>query len=74
MSGPGRWSLGVGIVLLVVAVGLAAVFNVVGGAAIVGIVGLVGVVMGLYDAVYQALARRDLRRRGARAQQRHDGR
>ncbi|MEU2199802.1 hypothetical protein [Isoptericola sp. NPDC019482] len=74
MSALGRWSLGIGIVLVVVAVVLAAVFNLFGGAALVGIVGLVGVVMGLYDAAYQALARRDLRRRGERAQQRRDSR
>ena len=66
MSGLGRWSLGAGLVLVVVAVVLA-VAGVVGGAVIVGLLGLVGLGIAGYDALYEALSRRNLRRRGERA-------
>ncbi|MEU4311049.1 hypothetical protein [Nocardia sp. NPDC024068] len=71
MSGLGRWSLGIGAGLLVVAV-LCSASNLIPAAVITGLTGVVALVMAGYDAVYTWLERADLRRRGARA--RREGR
>jgi hypothetical protein len=71
MSGLGRWSLGIGVGLLVVAVlcsGLG--LGLIPVAVIAGVLGLVAVGMAGYDAVYEWLGRAELRRRGARARRR----
>ncbi len=71
MSGIGRWSLGVGVGLLVVAVlcsGLG--LGLIPVAVIAGVLGLVAVGIAGYDAVYEWLKRAELRRRGARAARR----
>ncbi|MEU8383546.1 hypothetical protein [Streptosporangium sp. NPDC048865] len=66
MSGVGRWSLGAGVVLMVVAV-LCSVLKLIPVAVITGILGLIALGMAAYDAVYEWLSRADLRRRGERA-------
>ncbi|MFC0533415.1 hypothetical protein [Phytohabitans kaempferiae] len=70
MSGIVRWSLGVGVGLLVVAV-LCAVLSLVPVAVITGILGLVALVIAACDAVYNWLDRAGQRRRETRA--RRDG-
>ncbi|MEN3609069.1 hypothetical protein [Plantactinospora sp. ZYX-F-223] len=69
MSGLGRWSLGIGIGLLVVAV-LCSVLTLVPVAVITGILGLVALGIAGYDAVYYWLDRVGQRRREARARER----
>jgi hypothetical protein len=69
MSGIGRWNLGIGVGLLLMAV-LCSVLDLVPVAAIAGILGLVAVGVAGYDVVYNWLARAQLRRRGARAARR----
>lgn len=73
MSGVGRWSLGVGVGLLVVAV-LSAVLDLVPVAAIAGIMGLVALGIAGYDAVYEWLDRAGQRRREAAVRREGDGR
>ncbi|MFL1376638.1 MULTISPECIES: hypothetical protein [unclassified Nocardiopsis] len=72
MSGLGKWSLGLGAGLLVVAV-LCSVLDLIPVSVITGILGLIGVGMAGYDALYNWLQRIDLRRRGAAAQARRNG-
>ncbi|SQE00430.1 MULTISPECIES: hypothetical protein [unclassified Parafrankia] len=73
MSGVGRWSLGIGVGLLAVAV-LCAVLNLVPVAAIAGILGLVALGIAGYDAVYYWLDRADRRRREASARREREAR
>lgn len=68
MSGLGRWSLGIGAGLLVVAV-VCVVLKQVPVAVITGIVGLVAVGIAGYDAVYNWLDRAGQRRQAARSRQ-----
>jgi hypothetical protein len=67
MSGLGRWSLWIGLGLIVVAV-LARVLDLIPVTVIVGILGLIGVGMAGYDAIYYALERAELRRRAAKVE------
>jgi hypothetical protein len=71
MSGIGRWSLGIGVGLLVVAV-LCGVLNLVPVAVIAGILGLVALGTAGYDAVYNWLDRAEQRRREAEARRKRD--
>jgi hypothetical protein len=73
MSGIGRWSLGIGAGLLVVAV-LCAVLKQVPVAVITGILGLVAVGIAGYDAVYNWLDRANQHRQAARRQRERDTR
>ena len=66
MSWLGRWSLGIGLGLLAVAVVLL-VLDVISPGVIIAILGLIGVSMAGYDALYEALGRAQLRRRAAKA-------
>lgn len=68
MSGIGKWSLGIGVGLLVVAV-LFVVLVQVSVAVLPGILGLVAVGVAGYDVVYNWLDRANRRRRAARYQQ-----
>ncbi|MFC4855030.1 hypothetical protein [Actinophytocola glycyrrhizae] len=68
MSGIGKWSLGVGAGLIVVAV-LCSVLAQVPAAVITGILGLVAVGVAGYDAIYYWLDRVQKRRRAARSRQ-----
>ncbi|WP_336206735.1 hypothetical protein [Nonomuraea sp. LPB2021202275-12-8] len=72
MSGIGRWSLGIGVGLLVGAV-LCAVLNLVPVAVITGLLGLVALGVAGYDAIYNWLDRADSRRREARARREREG-
>lgn len=65
MSGIGRWSLGIGLALLAVAV-VCRLLDQIPATVIIGILGLIGVGMAVYDAIYEALSRAELRRRGRR--------
>jgi hypothetical protein len=69
MSGVGRWNLGIGVGLLVVAV-LCSVLSLIPVAVIAGILGLVALGVAGYDVVYEWLDRAELRRRGAWAARR----
>jgi hypothetical protein len=73
MSGVGRWNLGIGVGLLVVAV-LCSVLDLIPVAVIAGVLGLVGLGVAGYDVVYEWLDRAELRRRGARAGRERDAR
>lgn len=73
MSGLGRWSLGSGVGLLVVAV-LCAVLNLIPVAVITGILALIALVMAGNDAIYNWLDRAGPRRREARARREGEGR
>jgi hypothetical protein len=64
MSWLGRWSLGIGLGLLAVAV-ILIVLKVIPAGVIIFILGLIGVSMAAYDAIYEALGRAQLRRRAA---------
>lgn len=66
MSGVGRWGLRIGLGLLAASV-ICVVLSLVPVAVIAGILGLVALGIAGYDAVYSALERAELRRRGARA-------
>lgn len=66
MSGVGRWSLWIGLGLLVASV-ILIVVSLVPVGVIAGILGLVALGMAGYDVVYNALDRAELRRRNARA-------
>jgi hypothetical protein len=68
MSGIGRWSLGIGAVLLPVSV-LCVVLGAVSAGVITGIFGLLAVGIAGYDALYEWLGRVQLRRRAARARE-----
>jgi uncharacterized membrane protein len=63
MSGLGRWSLGIGVGLLVMAV-LCGVLSLIPVAVITGILSLIAFGIAGYDAIYNWLDRADLRRRG----------
>lgn len=65
MSGLGRWSLGIGLGLIAVAV-VCRLLDQIPATVIIGILGLIGVSMAGYDAIYEALGRANLRRRGNR--------
>ena len=71
MSGLGKWSLGIGVGLVVVA-GLCRALNLIPATVIVGIVGLIAVGMAGYDALYEWTERSELRRRGDRARARRE--
>jgi hypothetical protein len=73
MSGIGRWNLGVGVGLLVVAV-LCSVVDLIQVAVIAGLLGLIAVGIAGYDTVYNWLDRAELRRRGARARRASEAR
>ncbi|TDC54609.1 hypothetical protein E1212_02370 [Jiangella ureilytica] len=75
MSGLGRWSLGIGVGLLVVSA-LCVALELVPIAVIAGILGLVGVGIAGYDAVYEWLGRVERRRGAAKArrEREHEGR
>jgi uncharacterized membrane protein YgaE (UPF0421/DUF939 family) len=65
MSGLGRWSLWIGLGLVVVAV-LSSVLNLIPVAVIAGILAVIALGMAAYDAIYEALGRSELRRRAAK--------
>ncbi|MBK1787505.1 hypothetical protein [Prauserella cavernicola] len=73
MSGLGKWSLGIGLGLLAVAV-VCRALDQIPATVIVGIFGLIGIGMAGYDALYYWLERVQLRRRAARAQRDAEGR
>jgi MFS superfamily sulfate permease-like transporter len=74
MSRLGRWSLWIGLGLLVVAV-LSSVLSLIPVAVIVGILAVIALGMAGYDAIYEALGRAELRRRAAKVQrEREQGR
>ncbi|WP_440073120.1 hypothetical protein [Streptosporangium sp. OZ121] len=73
MSGLGRWSLGIGVGLLVVAV-LCRALNLIPVTVITGLLGLIALGMAGYDALYEWQGRVDLRRRAARAHREREGR
>ncbi|MGJ6967481.1 hypothetical protein ACSDR0_36735 [Streptosporangium sp. G11] len=73
MSGLGRWSLGVGVGLLVVAV-LCRALNLIPVTVITGLLGLIALGMAGYDAIYEWQGRVNLRRREARAHREREGR
>lgn len=71
MSGLGRWSLWIGLGLIVVAV-LARALDLIPVTVIVGILGLIGIGMAGYDWLYYATQRAD-RRHKARKAEREQG-
>jgi xanthosine utilization system XapX-like protein len=73
MSAFGKWCLGIGAGLLVVAV-LCSVLKQVPAAAIIGILGLLGIGIAGYDAIYYGLERVNQRRQAARYQRERDAR
>jgi cadmium resistance protein CadD (predicted permease) len=73
MSGIGRWGLGIGVGLLVVAV-LCAVLNLVPVAVITGLLGLIALGVAGYDAIYEWLDRADPRWWKGRARREREGR
>lgn len=73
MSGLGRWSLGIGVGLLVVAV-LCRALNLIPVTVITGLLGLIALGMAGYDAIYEWQGRVNLRRREARAHREREGR
>ncbi len=73
MSGLGRWSLGIGAGLLVVAV-LCRALDLIPVTVITGLLGLIALGMAGYDAIYEWLGRVNLRRREARAHREREGR
>ncbi|MFD6142944.1 hypothetical protein [Promicromonospora sp. NPDC060271] len=62
MSGLGRWSLWIGLGLVVVAV-LSSVLSLIPVAVIAGALGGIALTMAVVDAIYNALGRAELRRR-----------
>jgi len=66
MSGFGKWSLGVGLVLMAVAV-LCSVLDLIPVSVITGVLGLVALVMAGYDALNEWLDRVQIRRGAAKA-------
>ncbi len=64
MSRFGRWNLWIGLGLVVMSAAFLAL-DLVSAGVIVGIFGLLGVGIAAYDAIYYALERAELRRRGA---------
>ncbi|MEU4388377.1 hypothetical protein [Promicromonospora sp. NPDC023805] len=73
MSGLGRWSLWIGLGLVVVAV-LSSVLSLIPVAVIAGILGLVALSMAGYEALDNATDRAELRRRAAKvAREREQG-
>jgi hypothetical protein len=66
MSGLGKWSLGIGVVLLVVTV-VAQRLGQIPVTVIVGLFGLMAVGMAGYDALYEWLKRSQERRQAARS-------
>jgi hypothetical protein len=74
MSSLGRWSLWIGLGLVVVAV-VSGALSLVPVAVIAGILALVALGMAGYDAIFNALGRAELRRRAERVQrEREEGR
>jgi hypothetical protein len=68
MSGLGKWSLGIGVVLLVVTV-VAQRLGQIPVTVIVGLFGLMAVGMAGYDALYEWLNRSQERRQAARSRE-----
>jgi len=66
MSGIGKWSLGVGVALMVVAV-LCSVLDLIPAAVITGVLGLVGIGVAGYDALYEWTKRIEMRRTAAKS-------
>jgi hypothetical protein len=66
MSGLGKWSLGIGVVLLAVAVAARALGQ-IPVTVIVGLLGLMAVGMAAYDALYEWTKRIQERRQAARS-------
>ncbi|MEV0108221.1 hypothetical protein AB0H42_18045 [Nocardia sp. NPDC050799] len=73
MSSIGKWSLIVGIGLVVAAV-LCRTLGLIPATVITGLIGLIALGIAGYDAVYTWLERAELRRRGAAARRNHEGR
>jgi Kef-type K+ transport system membrane component KefB len=74
MSGLGRWSLWIGLGLVVVAV-VCSVLSLIPVSVFAGIFGGIALVMAAVDAIYNALGRAELRRRAAKVQrEREQGR
>jgi uncharacterized membrane protein len=76
MSGIGKWNLGIGVGLLVLAV-LCSVLKLIPVAVITGVLGLIGVGVAGYDVLYNWLDRAAVRRRAAlvdRNREPHEGR
>ncbi|UJW30307.1 hypothetical protein L3Q67_34620 [Saccharothrix sp. AJ9571] len=73
MSGIGKWNLGIGAVLLGVAV-LCSVLDLIPASVITGILGLIGIGVAGYDVLYNWTERLQLRRRGAKARRESEGR
>lgn len=73
MSGLGKWSLGVGIALLAVAV-LCSVLDLIPVSVITGVVGLVALSMAGYDAINSWLERVEIRRGAAKARREREAR
>lgn len=73
MSGLGKWSLGVGLGLLAVAVLCSGpLLGLIPVSVITGVLSLVALGMAGYDALYEWTARLELRRRGAKAKARRE--
>lgn len=68
MSGFGKWSLGIGLLLMAVAVGCS-MLDRIPASVITGIIGLLGLSVAGYDLIDTWLERAELRRRSERARQ-----
>ncbi|WP_058853154.1 hypothetical protein [Nocardia jinanensis] len=73
MSGLGKWSLGIGIGLVVLVV-LCRMLGLIPATVITGLLGVIALGVAGYDAVYNWLDRAELRRRGAAARRDREGR
>ncbi|MGW5381346.1 hypothetical protein [Nocardia sp. NPDC003963] len=72
MSGIGKWSLGIGAGLVVVAV-LCRMLGAIPATVIIGLLSVIALGIAGYDALYEWLGRMQLRRRGARARRDREG-
>lgn len=73
MSGVGKWSLGVGLGLLAVAILCSGpLLGLIPVSVITGVLGLVALGMAGYDVIYEWTARIEVRRRGAKAKARRE--
>ena len=68
MSGVGKWNLGIGVGLMVVAV-LCSVLDLIPVAVITGVLGLVAISVAGYDVLNEWAERGSMRRRAARSRQ-----
>ncbi|KZB88257.1 hypothetical protein [Amycolatopsis regifaucium] len=66
MSGFAKWTLGIGILLMVAAV-VCSMRDLIPASVITGIVGLIGLTMAGYDVIHDWSERAELRRRGEKA-------